>query len=262
MLAEADPHSAADYTTPGTAPGVVLSVTDLIRAKNCSGDLRHFRNAVASMREQPVRILILAIETTSDALMLWALHLELDKRGVPPCLRWPANDATPQGKFITLLADLLWFCRRHPGHRARFRGWRDLLSHPPASARWHQCAHRQFLFIAARRSVSHWCATGLDLSDQFRQDLMALQTNAMRAARRPLESRQFIALWERLESHARERPDKSGQVTAVQVATRRAQIWRTYVLAGRSPARAVEFWRLISGEELTRGARQATCRRS
>ncbi|WP_285983410.1 hypothetical protein [Roseateles subflavus] len=254
MRMAADRCSAADHTTPGAEPGVVHSVPALIAAKRGSCDLQHFGKAVSCMREQSTRDLIIRLESTADALTLWALHLELDKREVPPCLRWPANDATRQAEFITLLADLLWFCRRNPEHRPRFRGWRDLLNQPPASARWHHCAHRQFLFIAARRSVSHWCATGLDLSDQQRQDLMTLETNAMRASRRALEPRQFAGLRERLECHSRRHPDKSGRVTPAQVASRRALLWRTYVLAGRSPTRAVEFWALLSGEELTRQA--------
>ncbi len=254
MLTAADPARATDHTTPGAEPGVVHSVPALVAAKRGSCDLQHFGRAVASMREQPTLDLIIRLETTADALMLWALHLELDKRGVPPCVRWPANDNTRQAEFITLLADLLWFCRRNPEHRPRFRGWRDLLTQPPASARWHQCAHRQFLFIAARRSVSHWCATGLDLSERQRQDLMTLETNAMRASRRVLDPRQFAALRGALERYSRRHPDKAGRVTPFQVASRRALLWRTYVLAGRSPTRAAEFWKLLSGEQLTRQA--------
>lgn len=224
MLAAADPHDELDSAAPGPEPGAVLSVPALIAAKGRSDDLQRFGRVVTGMRQQPTRDLILRVETTADALTLWALHLELDRRDVPPCLRWPANDTGPQGEFITLLADLLWFCRRHHGHRARFRGWRDLMGQLPATTRWHQCAHRQFLFIAARRSVAHWCATGLDLSNDHRQDLMVLQTNAMRAARRPLERSAFAALRDRLESHARAHPDRSGRVSAVEVAARRVLI--------------------------------------
>ncbi len=254
MLAAVDPHDEIDSAAPGPAPGAVHSVPARVAAKGPSDDLQRFGRVVTSMRQQSTRDLILRLETTADALTLWALHLELDRRDVPPCLRWPANDTGPQGEFITLLADLLWFCRRHPGHRARFRGWRDLMGQPPTTTRWHQCAHRQFLFIAARRSVAHWCAKGLDLADDHRQDMMVLPTNAMRAARRQLARSSFAALRDQLESHARAHPDKSGRVSAVEVAARRAMMWRTYVLAGRSPTRAVEFWRLLTGEGITRQA--------
>ena len=129
---------------------VVVSVPSLINAKSHSCDLQRFGRVVSSIGAQTTQTLIVRLQTTADALTLWVLHLELDKRDIPPCLRWPANGDTPQTEFITLLADLLWVTKRHPGHKTLFRGWRGAFSHTPAMAEWHKTIHRQYLFVASR----------------------------------------------------------------------------------------------------------------
>ena len=246
---------STDTTAADTLSAAVVSVPRLINAKKHGGaDLRQFGRARAAIVAQPTQTLIVRLHTTAEPLTLWMLHLELDKRDVPPCLRWPANDDTPQAEFITLLADLLWLTKRHPGHKAVFRGWRGAFSHTPATAEWHKAIHRQYLFVASRYSVAHHCAKGLGLSDAQRHDLMVMQTNGMRADRQYLHGVRFQALVECLHSHAVERPDKAGKVAPAAVATRRAMIWRTYLLAGRSQTRAAAYWSLIAGEQVSRQA--------
>lgn len=254
MRSPADASVSADTATPGPEPGVLLSVPDMLGRLRGSSREEAFRLAAGSINSQTTQTLIARIATTDDPLKLWALHLALDRRNVPPCLRWPANDTTPQDEFITLLADLLWFTQRNPTHRAAFKGWCDLLKLSPESAPWHAAALRQYLWASRRASSAHWYATGLDLDDDQRQELMAMPTNSMRASRRQLEPRAFRALRESLELHAQARPDRSGATAPLDVAERRARIWRTYVLAGRSPSRAAAYWRLITGETITRQA--------
>jgi hypothetical protein len=246
-----DPFESA----PGHAPGAVQSVPELLAAaKECEESKARLTRIVKGFSGRTTMELIGSVGVTADPLVLWALHLELDRRNIPPCMRWPANESTAQAEFITLLADLLWFCKRHPGHRARFKGWQGLVNVMPASRTWHGVALRQFRFVVARYSVAHWCAKGLALTEAQRQPLMVLQTNTMRADRRLLHPARFNRAHQALLSAALARPDKAGVRTAEQVANRRAYLWRTYILAGRSATRAVTFWRLLSGEELARQA--------
>lgn len=249
--------SAVDLTAcmaPGSEPGAVLSVPELIASRGPGPDLDRLRRLIGGLRDVQTKVLVARLETTDDPLVLWAMHLVLDSRDVPPCLRWPANDLTLQHEFITLLADLLWFTKRSPSHRAKFKGWQGLLNHPPGGHSWHCAAHRQYLFVARRYSVAHWCATGLALSDAQRQPLMVLQTNSMRADRQLLRSDQFAATRRVLLSAAMVRPDKANMRTPADVAGRRAALWRTYILAGRSATRAAEYWCLLTGEQVSRQA--------
>lgn len=250
-----DASAPAESVAPSSELGAaVRSVPQLIAAMGPGGDLTRFGRVVRAMGAQSSQTLILRLQTTPDPLLLWALHLELDKRNIPPCLRWPANDATQQAEFITLLADLLWFAKRNAAHQPMFKGWRGVFSNLPASAGWHAAAHRQYQFVAARYSLSHWCSKGLGLTDAQRRDLMALQTTAMRADRHQLRGAAFQSIIECLQLHALDRPDKAGIFTADRVATRRAMMWRAYVLAGHSQTRAARYWELITGERLSRQA--------
>ena len=184
--------------------------------------------------------------------MLWALHCELDKRDVSPCVRWPANTDTPQAEFITFLADLLWFCKRHPEHRAHFKGWRTLLKQAPASPGWHAAAHHRYLFVLPRYSLAHYCAKGMGLSDVDRDDLMSLPTNTMVADRRQLQQEKFEATRHRLLSFGAAHPDRSGLRAFDVTAQRRASLWRVYVLSRKRQAATVKNWALLSGETITR----------
>ena len=198
--------------------------------------------------------LILRIETTADALLLWAIHCQLDKREVRPCFRWPANDSTGQAEFVTWLADLLWLSKRYPEHRPLYRGWREVFGHAHGSTKWHAAAHRQFLFVRSRYSLAHHCARGLDLSDAQRRDLMTLPTKAMAADRRQLQGTPFATVRDRLLTHAIAHPDRARLVTPTSVAERRARFWRLFVLSGRNQTVTTEAWHLLTGQAVTRQA--------
>lgn len=255
MPPPAEPALAAATTAPGPKPGaLLLAVPDLLSRVIGSPEVGYLRRVLADIPGQTTQTLIARIATTEDPVKLWALHLALDRREIPPCLRWPANESTDQADFITLTADLLWFTKRNPLHRPEYRGWRDLFTHRPESPAWHAAALRQYRYACRRSSLAHWCALGLGLSDAQRQALMTMPTNAMRADRRQLHSTELSATREALTLHAQANPDKSRKRTWNEVAERRALIWRTYILAGRSPTRASSFWHLLTGESLTRQA--------
>jgi hypothetical protein len=232
----------------------VRSVTSLIHEQRVHPDVRRFKAQAQALRDNETRTLVVRLATMSDPLLLWAAHLVLDAREVPPLLRWPANQDNEQALFITWCADLFWLCKRHPGHRARFRGWQALFKNAPGSPAWHASAHRQFLFVASRYSLSHWCSKGLDLTDSDRALLMTLPTNKMRADRRVLEGERYGQLNQLLLNHAVTRPDKARKRTPHETADRRAAMWRTYILAGRNQTLAALQWTELTGEQITRQA--------
>ncbi|MDM0049292.1 hypothetical protein [Variovorax sp. J22R115] len=236
------------------AEGPFKSITVLVAERRHQEGLQRFRDGVRVLPSASTQTLVLRLATTSDPLMLWAQHLELDRRGVPPCQRWPANEITPQHEFITWLADMLWFAKRNPAHTPRFRGWKGLFDNPPTSAKWHATAMRQFLHVSSRYSVAYWCANGMGLTEPQRMDLMTTPTKAMVAERRQLAPAPFAAMRERLLSHAMQHPDRSGARTPDAVAARRARLLRAFILSGRSAATTAANWRLLTGETMTRQA--------
>ena len=58
------------------------------------------------------------------------------------------------------------------------------------------------------------------------------------------------ALWLDAGHH----PDRSGRSTAAQIADRRAEMLRVFLLAGRSPTRAIAYLKAVTGEEMSRQA--------
>jgi len=239
---------------PPRPEGPFKSITLLVAERRHQEGLQRFRDGVRALSTTSTQTLVLRLATTSDPLMLWAQHLELDRRGIPPCLRWPANESTIQHEFITWLADVLWFTKRNPAHVPRFRGWKGLFTSLPTSAAWHAAATRQFMFVSSRYSVAYWCATGMGLSDGQRRDLMTLPTKAMEAERRKFAAAPFAVIQERLLSHAMQHPDRSGARTPDAVAARRARLLRTFLLSGRSASATAKNWHLLTGEALTRQA--------
>lgn len=230
----------------------VASIPTLTTTGPAAGRAARLR-AVASIIGTDAQTLVLRIATTTDPVVLWALHLRLDRMGVPPCQRWPANADTAQAEFITLLADLLWLHRRLPAaHRAGYPGWRDLLATAPNSPRWHDHALRQYLFISARGSLAHWCAKGLALTEAQRANTMMLPTTAMRAMRRRLQPAALAEAERKLLDHTTAHPDRAGLHQPQAIAARHLRMWRCWVLAGESPGRAAEHWKLLTGEALTR----------
>ena len=232
----------------------VKSVPLLVSEKRMDVGLPNFRALVRALPAASCLTLVVRLQTTTDALLLWALHCELDRRGIPPCLRWPMNCESQQAEFLTWLADLLWFCKRHPRHMTTFRGWQGLFKNTPASTGWHQAAHRQYMFVASRYSLAHWCAKGLGLTATHRQDLMMLPTAAMQAERRQLQSDRFAAMRERLLTAAVAKPDRAAKHDPQTVADRRAELWRVFLLSGRSQTATARHWNLLTGNTLTRQA--------
>lgn len=236
----------------------VHSMARMLGDMRASGGLDRFKAAARALTATSTQTLILKIATATDPLALWAVHVALDKRGILPCMRWPANEDSPQMAFVTLCADLLWFSKRNPDHVPAHRGWRGLFAQnapsPVPAPSWYATAHRQYEYVAARLSVAYWCAKGLALTAAQRQELMTLPTSEMVRDRRTLHATKFAAVRESLLSHAVRHPDKSRERSPKDIAERRAALWRMYLLASCNQAATVKHWQAQTGEGITRQA--------
>lgn len=232
-----------------------LTVPDLMdRARGLQGlDAVRFRALLAAVPAQGTADLLRRFETTSDPMILWALHHQCEQRGIPPVLRWPGQQIGPQGDLLDLAADVRWIQRQHPYHRASARGWQAVLKAEPGSSTWHDHLHRQFLYVYPR---GMWwkAADGLGLSDAQRQELITMPTAKIRSERLGLSGQRFTDLHQRLLDHAYRHPDRARRHTPELVAQRRARLYRTHILTGCSPARTAKFWALTTGEAMTRQA--------
>jgi hypothetical protein len=227
----------------------VKSIPKLIEEKRGCPRAAAFLEAVRGLPKTPTPALIVHVGTSTDPLLLWARHLELDQRGIAPCLRWPqADDAAPQLAFVTWLADVHWLAKRWPTHATAYARWRNLFRYMPATEQWHRTAR----WVYRPHKHHHYYAKGLGLSDEQRQPLMTMQTNAMRSDRNILK--RLPDLRDAIRAYAEERPDKSSRRSPAELAERRARILRLYLLAGRSQVAAVRYLEQLTGERITRQA--------
>ncbi len=245
-----------DETRPIKRPAAtrragISSIARLTDQKSTSDDLVRFKSKVRALPTFTTQQLVLRIATTADPLILWAIHVHLDTRNIPPAQRWPANTNTPQAEFITWLADLLWFAKRNPDHQPKFKGWCRLFKDKTNSPEWRERAF--WLYDnTARRSIAHITSKGLALSGTQRQDLMTLPTSEMVKQRRELHPDRVEAVRRCLLTHALAHPDRSSKLTPETIANRRAAIWRAHILTGRSPTATAQTWQVLTGTPTTR----------
>jgi hypothetical protein len=103
------------------------SIPFLKASKNAhTADRGLLQDAVKVLSTYSTSTLIMRIETTTDPLLLWEIHLELESRGIPPIFRFPRNDDTGQMRFVTWLADLYWHTRRTKAPGKVYRSWKRL----------------------------------------------------------------------------------------------------------------------------------------
>lgn len=230
----------------------VHSVARLVELKRKAGALDDWKRRVSTFPGMDTQTLILRVSTTSDPLTAWAIHAALDKRDIPPCLRWPANRSNAQMEFVTWAADLLWLTKRNPQHPTLFKSWRRLFTLPPGSGAWLETAFRIYTAFAVRQNLSAYSARALGLDDAHRQQLMMMPTSRMFAARQELQPAAFEQTRVHLLTSAMRHPDRAGVHKPAEVAERRARIWRTHVLCGRQPAATARGWVALTGESISR----------
>ena len=240
----------------GIDEGPLHPIPHLAAEKRTSDDLARLRAKMKALAGQETRTLILKIETQPHPLILWALHLELNRRGIPPAQRWPVNMfGTAQSRFITALADLYWLVRQFPRHAppSMSADWRELFTLPPASDAWHTKAF--FLYKKLNQTdLSRSGTRAMALTPKQRQNLMAFPTAAMRRSRHQLGADEHEETHQVLHSAALTNRYRAKAFNPLQAANHRATLWRVHVLSDFSPTETTRNWKLMTGENLTRQA--------
>ena len=232
----------------------VATIPALSAANRTDVDALRLRAKISALSGWKTCDLLPRLETTTDPIMLWALHLDLKRRNVPPMLRWPSNTDDPQLEFVAFMADVHWFQFRYPDHLPTQKGWRRIFGTDCTNPAWHKALYKQFEYLYPRSAISYLGARGLGLTDDMRQQLLCFPTKGMAATRRGLSEDSFSKLIQQLHDYAAAHPDRSGLHTPAAIATRRARIWRVHQLSGGSPTVTARNWELVTGEVLSRVA--------
>lgn len=201
--------------------------------------------------------LLVWFQTQTNPLALWFIHMELDRRNIPPCLRTVEphavyHDETRQNRCITWLADMHWLAQRYPKHATQYTRWRHLFLYEPDSEKWHGLATSIFM-NAHGQHKGHYFSQGLALTDKMRQPLAEMTTQRMRDDRRILAG--IGRHREALLQHAQAHRDRAGKITPAELTQKRTELLRLYLLAGRSKATAAAWYNLVhDGATMTRQA--------
>ncbi len=241
-------HAAIDLDVKEAAGCGLFSVPELL-ARKSGPELERFNARVVALGGRATLDLRASIEVCSDPAMLWSLHEELMRRGVPPVLRGPRPwHLGAQGRLIELAADLAWIAVTEPGHAARHGLARAILRTPWGSSGWWALVLRQF----GRSGNVRGLVLALGLTEPQRLHLRTLRTAAGARLFERLHGEGFGLLVGELETALLRCPDKSGRTDPRTTATRRAQLWRVHRLLGAGAADTARTWAALSGEVLTR----------
>lgn len=241
-------HPPIDLDVKEAAECGLFSAPALV-ARKSGPELERFNGRVAALAERGTLDLRASVQTCGDRALLWELHMELTRRGVPPVLRGPRpwHLGTP-GRLIEFAADLAWLMATDPGHRGRYGLARAILKTRWGSDGWWPLVLRQF----GRSGNVRGLVLALGLSDAQRLHLRTLQTAARARLFERLHGDGFGQLVDCIETALRVAPDKSGRTDPRATAVRRAQLWRVHRLLGEGPAGTAHAWCRLSGEVLER----------
>jgi hypothetical protein len=210
---------------------------------------RAFQDSVKDLLVADTATLIARIETTADPLMLWEIHLNLEHRGIPPAYRYPKNNSTDQALFITWLADVHWHTRRYRATKDVHKNWKRLFTVVDDS--WHITARNVYVFGWQLSCKPGYYATRLALDDSHRLNLMTMKT--VRQAARQRQLYQVNEMRHAIASHATANAGRLSKDRRPADTTRdRCRIWKTYVIADKSPTTTACMFRAIYGEKMTR----------
>lgn len=241
-------HPAIDLDAEGAAECGLFSAPALVARKG-GPELERFNARVAALARRSSLDLRASVETCGDPALLWELHMELMRRGVPPVLRGPRPwHLGTQGRLIEFAADVVWLQTTDPGHRGRYRLARAILKSRWDSDGWWLLVLRQF----GRNGDVRALVLALGLSEPQRLHLRTVQTALRARVFERLHGDGFGQLVDCIETEVRVAPDKSGRTDPRATAIRRAQLWRVHRLLGEGPARTASTWSRLSGEVLER----------
>ena len=241
-------HPAIDLDAEGAAECGLFSAPALVARKR-GAELERFHARVAGLSSRSSLDLRASVETCSDPALLWAIHEELMRRGVPPVLRGPRpRHLGVQGRFVEFAGDLAWLQATDPGHRGRYGLARTILRTPWGTGGWWALVLRQFGQSGDVRGL----VLALGLTEPQRLHLRTLQTAGRARLFERLHGDGFGQLVDCAETALRDRPDKSARTDPRATAIRRAQLWRVHRLLGEGPAGTASTWGRLSGEVLER----------
>lgn len=230
----------------------VSTIPALIAAAHAAGKASTYAGLAKSLHERPTRAVLAGGSSSADALSLWIYHLEAQRRGLAPCLRadWPVD--SHQEGFIAFVADLRWLAKEHPTHQTTYERWRGIFG-PRADVRssdWH--GRTLWIFRSGRLGArgGYYFSRGLGLGRRHMQPLATMQSNEQRGNRRLIAA--LPAHRDAILRHALVHRDKGGRVTPTEVADRRCEILRLYLLADRDATLAASYWTLLHGTSMSR----------
>lgn len=228
----------------------IHSIPFLKAAKEVNPALwRAFKGSTETLPAADTSTLIARIETTADPLMLWEIHQELERRGIPPAYRYPRNDDSDQAKYVTWLADAHWHTRRTGAAKEVHKSWKRLFD--TANDSWHTTARSVYVYGWRMSAKAGYFATRLALDDADRLDLMTMRSGRQVARQRQLH--QADEMHHAISSHATANAGRLAKDRRPTDTTRdRWRIWRTYLLADKSPTRTAAMFTAIYGEKMTR----------
>lgn len=205
-------------------------------------------HALRNIKGQSTPMLLHRLATVEHPMTAWALHVELDARHVPPCLRPWMSEVSRQSTFVATLADLRWLASRHPGHVAKYQRYQGVFRYGIGDDRWHKAAlwaYRQC------RGVRHTLAARLGLTESMRCHTLTMPDAGQRADRKLLR-KNLQTIRETMIIHGLNHPDKSKATTPEHVADRRITLVSTFVLLGRNQKETVECLKSVADVSITR----------
>ena len=239
---------------PSHDPEKVLSFTKLweSRDKSCDGSLR---GELKNRSLVPTSALVVSVGDSSDPIVMWASHLELTERGVPPCLR-KTNFSSPQTIYFDWLADMYWLGKKHPYHVPSWSTYASIFKLATADARGVDAWHSRARWLYSDRLLPHHYAKRLGLTDKQHWELNVLFSGDVRKRRKRFrddEEKTQARLFSYLASH----PDRSGLRGPSEVFDNRWIIHRCHHLAGGNVVLTGRYVEFLTGKNLSRAVIRA-----
>lgn len=201
-----------------------------------------------NIRGQSTPTLLHRLAVVEHPMTAWALHVDLDVRGVPPCLRPWMPEVSRQTAFIATLADLRWLATRHPEHVTKYERLRGVFRYQVHDDRWHKAALWAYRQCRGRR---HILASRLALTDAMRRHTLTMPTVRQSNDRRLL-GKEVSRIRDTMLRHALTHPDKSGATTPEGLANRRTALLTMFVMLDRNQKDTINCLKLVAGVDISR----------
>ena len=240
-----DAHDAPE------APQAFKTHPELLAGMGGAEKARH-EAKVAALAGESTASLCTRLETATAPAMLWPIHQELARRGIPPILRGPRHQHGLQGDFLDFAADLQCLWGSKTTIKPRYRLAQGIFSTTPNTPEWWGLVKRQFSQEGTRNTRGLSIAFNLDATQ--RRHLRTIQSADTRRLFDDLHGDHFGQLLDALRREAVAKPDKSkprDQQEPHKTASRRARIYRTHQLMAGTLRDTARTWEALTGETLS-----------